>query len=87
MYFVQLVRCSDLFARFWTHFRATSTPSMQKRFVETVLDYAEGALNQVRNREKGQISWSIEGSIANRRDTSAVEVSTLLIKLDLFSIG
>lgn len=60
---------------------------MQKRYVEIVLDYAKGALNQVRNREKGQISWSIEGSIANRRDTSAVEVSTLLIKLDLFSIG
>lgn len=57
---------------------------MQKRFVETVLDYAEVALNQVRNREKGQVSWSVEGFIVHRRDTFAVEVSTVLISCRLF---
>ncbi|KAL2052046.1 hypothetical protein ABVK25_007738 [Lepraria finkii] len=53
---------------------------MQKRFVETVLEYAERALNQVRNREKGQVSWSVEGFIAHRRDTFAVETTFAFIE-------
>ena len=59
--------------RFWTHFCATSSPNMQKRFVETVLKYAEGAAKQVAGREKKRFP-SIKQFIDNRQSTSGVEV-------------
>ena len=61
--------------RFWTHFRATSSPKMQKRFVGTVQKYAEGAAKQVASREKNGFP-NIKEFIFNRQSVSGVEVCT-----------
>ena len=61
--------------RFWTQFCATSSPNMQKRFVEAVLKYAEGAAKQVASRETRALP-SIKEFIVNRQSASGVEVRT-----------
>lgn len=58
---------------FWTRFRATSTPNQQKRFIETVSDYACAVHRQVGNRER-KMNCNINEYIALRRQTSAMKV-------------
>ena len=61
--------------RFWTQFCAASSSTIQKRFVEAVLKYAEGAAKQVATREKRGCP-SIKDFIVNRQSVSGVEVRT-----------
>ncbi len=48
---------------------------MQKRFVEAVIKYAEGAAKQIASREKRGFH-SIKEFIVNRQSVSGVEVCT-----------
>lgn len=58
---------------FWSRYRATSTPTQEKRFIDTVSDYAAAVHRQVGNRERKKHS-SISEYIALRRQTSAMKV-------------
>ncbi|KAF6227937.1 hypothetical protein HO133_007665 [Letharia lupina] len=60
------------FRAFWARFRTTSTPTMQKRFVDAVRRYARGTEKLVHNREQWRVP-SMEEFVAMRRATSAVE--------------
>lgn len=56
-----------------TRFRAVSTPTIQKRFVDTVIGYTQGAEKQTGLRER-HINPSLDEFIAIRRETGAVKV-------------
>lgn len=59
---------------FWSRFCATSTPSMQKRFTDTMYEYVMAVKNQVGNRA-ATVCPSIEEYVKLRRDTSAIKVT------------
>lgn len=56
-----------------TRFRAVSTPLVQKRFVDSVIGYTQGAEKQNGLRER-HINPSLDEFIAIRRETGAVKV-------------
>ena len=57
----------------WAQFCATSTPTMQKRFEDSIREYAHAAQRVVHNREN-QRNYSIEGYTSARLGFSGVEV-------------
>ena len=59
--------------RFWAGFRATSGPSVQQRFADSVRQYAQAAADLVSNREKRR-SPAVDEFVLMRRATSGVEV-------------
>lgn len=63
----------DCLGSFWTRLRDSSTPIVQKRFIESIIGYAAGASKQTGIRERRMTS-SVEEYIALRRETSAVKV-------------
>lgn len=56
-----------------TRFRAVSTPTIQKRFVDSVISYTRSAEKQNGLRER-HIHPSLNEFIAIRRETGAVKV-------------
>lgn len=67
------------FREFSAGFHATSTPTMQQRFFDTVRQYARASAQLVHNREKRQ-SFRVEEFVAMRRATSASETSFACIE-------
>lgn len=65
-----------IFYSFWSRFRATSTPIQEKRFIDTISDYAAAVHKQVGHREKKK-RCTISEYITLRRQTSAVKVQNL----------
>ncbi|MCJ1468394.1 hypothetical protein MMC07_007022 [Pseudocyphellaria aurata] len=56
----------------WTRFQASSSPSSQKRFIDSVIGYAMAAAKQTGIRES-RMCPSLEEFIALRRETGAVK--------------
>lgn len=63
----------DCLDSMWTRFRASSSPILQKRFIDSVIGYAMAATKQTGIRE-GRKCPSVEEYIALRRETGAVKV-------------
>lgn len=63
----------DFLGSMWTRFRASSTPILQKRVVDSIIGYAMAASNQTGIRERWTCP-SVEEYIAVRREAGGVKV-------------
>lgn len=75
----------DCLGSMWTRFRASSTPIIQKRFIDSVVEYVTAIAKQSGIREH-QKCPSVEEFIILRRETGAVKViqdKALLFRISL----